>query len=78
MTKGPKFTHLVDASQNRRYIRKAACGAQIRQYNLCVGDLDKPAEVAGFIARMPYLPPMCPKCAALALIAESASVTNAE
>ena len=65
-----KYLHLFAASEEHQYIPKAACGARVR--SRLGGDLNDPQWLAEFCARNPWAPPVCPKCAAVALILETA------
>lgn len=63
-----KFTHLFSTTQGRGY-QKAACGAMV---NSGLGAaLSEAAELAAMCEKhAAWLPPLCPKCAVHAVLAE--------
>ena len=74
MTRKPKFTHLFTTETRARGYQKAACGAMVA--NGMGGFIGEAKETAEFCEKnAAWMPPLCPKCAAEALLREVAAAS---
>lgn len=69
MARSPKYTHLFESVTRQRGYQKAACGAMVSSG--MGAHISEAQELASFCERAAWLSPMCPKCAARALIHET-------
>ncbi len=77
MARNVKFTHLFASETATRGYQKAACGAMVNSG--MGGSLQEAGKMAEFCERnASWMPPLCPKCAAEALIAETAHTSTTE
>ena len=70
MTKLPKYSHLFENGAIGRFneYKKAVCGARTK--NIFSAHVNEAAELAEFLSTRDWMPRLCPKCAAVALLAE--------
>lgn len=70
MTKLPKYSHLFPNDSQGRFneYKKAVCGARTK--NMFAAHLKDAAKFAEFLETREWIPRLCPKCAAVALLAE--------
>lgn len=77
MRKMPKYSHLFNSQSNVRFneYKTAVCGAHTK--NMFAAHITEAAKLAAFSEQHAWVPPLCPKCAAAALLHEVTEAARA-